>query len=217
MLFSSVSPTSIQNIKTVNRAFYTITADEEQVTIKALKTQCPALWNSISTIIGSKDNAYLRVMAIGHKSKRCYLQHLVDDYQRSRIEHMLNDPNGSPKGLLIDAWASKLPHFKVLKKLKKRDEVIGAVRSFQARVCQHLSFSNSYVIDDSIQVITQYLEAAVSMITTIFDVSNSKIGKACCPLYVHIHSLHIHTSVHEHNINLTVNSISALPSNHQRE
>ena len=71
--------------------------------------QCPAIFNAGM----ASDRSFLVAIAVGHKLNIDYLQILVDDYQRHRI-----DKNLENKEYTVKNWADQASHFKRTKKFK---------------------------------------------------------------------------------------------------
>ena len=154
---------------------------------KIYQKQCPAIFNQKL----KSDKGFLQMLAITLRHKDDYMLHLVDDFARKRVENI------DDKKYSETHWASKCPHFQITKKIanpfqdKKSkaksnssahyDDVIkAAVSSFHQRCCTKLLFNNNKLINDSIEDIVAYVDAATRFIKNIIE-NSKKIEKAACP------------------------------------
>ncbi len=98
----------------------------------------PVLYNSGM----ENDETFLRILAIGRKHNFDYLRHLVDDYFVARVHNI-------SKTFQESDWSKKHKHIDMIKnfkiknsKFKPAELAVGAVKSFGARCCPKLLFSN---------------------------------------------------------------------------
>lgn len=165
--------------------FFNITEDDVDKTSKILSEQCPELYKGMAT-----DQTILKVVAIGHKNNMDYLQYLVDDYFKFRAEKI-----GQNKVFKVEDWVKNHPHFNVLKRIKSThkleinaksvtiEELIkSACNLYGKRFLPQLQYHTILKIDDSLEVIVRYIEAAVLFIANLFGVtSNNKTKRGICP------------------------------------
>ena len=111
------------------------------------------------------DESFLKILAVGLKNDTNYLQHLVDSYFRDRSK------NKNSHKLEVSAWAMKHKHFGQLKQIQGANSrnsayrlAETAVQSYSNRICPKLMLSPFYVINDSIEVIVQYIVLAIEWI-----------------------------------------------------
>eukprot|EP01084_Bolivina_argentea_P094030 169054_1 len=92
-----------------DKQFFEITPQLYDETKIIYQKQCPKIFNCGM----EKDEAFLTLLAVSRKNNFDYLQHLVDDYFRNKVQ---NIENGSWN---VTKWVNndKHPHFAQLKKI----------------------------------------------------------------------------------------------------
>ena len=122
----------------------------------------------------------LKILAVGIKHKFNYLQHLVDSYFRDRSK------NKNSHKLEVSEWAMKHKHFGQLRRIKVANGnkaayalAEAAVKSYSNRICPKLMLSPFYVINDSIEVIVQYIFMAIQWIGQ--KIGDQVFEVAICP------------------------------------
>eukprot|EP01084_Bolivina_argentea_P082987 150248_1 len=107
-----------------SRQSYEISNKDEQSIGDQYKNQCPKSF--LGTI--EKDISTFKLMIIGQKQDSPYIQNLVDDYLRCRVDVFLK----TKQPLAVTDWMKNHPHFKMLKNISNTnlDLVSAAVKGF---------------------------------------------------------------------------------------
>lgn len=186
----------------VNARLFVMEESDMNRTKETYCAQCPVLWNAGIY----SDLSFLQILAVGLKEKFAYLLHLVDDYNKQRIEKLLKSPTEEdwPEA----SWSSphNHRHFKKLHNIKvnilrqptKEDPDQNkyltmdykecakmAVVSFSKRCCGKMLFNTMMQIDDSIQKFFEYLALTLDFITNLIE-DCKKTQKVLCPFMMDV-------------------------------
>ena len=154
----------------INRQFFEVSTQELDDIKKVYQKQCPTLYAA-----GMEgDNAFLSILAIQQRSKCNYLEFIIHDYMRSRVNNIKTVtgpilPSANTKKQR-DPWYEERFN-ESIKKLGKTETtnplelVQNAVKSFGARACPKLMFANIISINDSIEVNVNYIISTLEWIT----------------------------------------------------
>ena len=111
----------------LNQDAFEVTESEMDETKQMYKKQCPTLYNTGM----ENDQTFVKILTIGRKLKLDYLNNLVDDYFRARV-NKIDEKTFSP-----DQWVKNIKHIRNLKTDEKKESPValvkGAVKSFGAR------------------------------------------------------------------------------------
>ena len=178
-------PETFNSPFTINNDFFDITEEDVKNSKKILEEQCPVLYKGMAT-----DQTILKALAIGHKNNMDYLQYLMDDYFKYRAQNIEQD-----KIYKVADWVKNHPHFLILKNMTLKNElqindkaikieelVHSACNLYGKRFLPQLQYQSILKINDSLEVIMRYIEAAVTFIANLFGVtSENKTKRGICP------------------------------------
>eukprot|EP01084_Bolivina_argentea_P287737 493737_1 len=162
---------------------------------KIFRAQCPRLWTSEL----ENDATYCQILAIGYKNRFDYIQLLIDDFTRSRVENCGLYPNWSPSD-----WLKEHKHFYQLYNIRWTDRTMKflqhqyditdieklptaydlvktSVELYDQRTHPQMSFLCYKKINTDIEIISKYIYATINMMVKSIIEEAQKINKCVCP------------------------------------
>eukprot|EP01084_Bolivina_argentea_P263919 446883_1 len=154
--------------KATYKYLFILTLEEWEYIKKEYKTQCPILWKQGL----SNDNSFLYVLAIGRKYNFAFLQNLVDDCFRVTVENVNKKPTTENEWYLNHKFIKSINNIVVriptnngiMYTVKAGALIKGALASFSKRICAKYDFTNLITINDSLEIVVNYLNAIIEFI-----------------------------------------------------
>ena len=173
------------NPLTITHDHWNISKKDLEEMIKIHQEQCPSIFNQKF----EKDKSILKLLAVGAKCGRPYLQYICDMYSRERVElfSKKNEETLYPqKWTETNKHCSKLRHLKLntnnAKGKTPLDETQAAIKSFFHRISPKLVFKPPLAIVDSLSQTCEYIAACVDFVHSLVnDDQNAKKGINSCP------------------------------------
>eukprot|EP01084_Bolivina_argentea_P217346 369032_1 len=158
-----------------NQPLFEIKYEQLDATKRLYQSQCPNIFDNENV-----NDSVLKLLTIGEKNDKPYLQWFVDMYQRERID-LIKQGLGSD----LEFWAVANKHGIKLKNdnqivvgnhILSDDDIRIAVSSYFDHINPRLLFEPSRIIVDSLQETCGYIRAAVEFVT---DFIESDSGPMC--------------------------------------
>eukprot|EP01083_Nonionella_stella_P171344 585102_1 len=169
---------TIPDFKEDGDSLFKLEEKELDVIKKTYREQCPTIYTQEWEL----DKGLLTLLAVGKKKGFDYLMHLVDDFNRWRVDNMNKNSKDFKS---TNNWIRNHRHFIQLKNVNVGDKsysamATSAVDSFNKRVCPKLEFSGGLCINDSLERTAHYICDASTFVWNLVETANkSKTG--LCP------------------------------------
>eukprot|EP01084_Bolivina_argentea_P260078 439081_1 len=169
---------SIPDFKEDGDSLFKLEEKELDVIKKTYREQCPTIYTQEWEL----DKGLLTLLAVGKKKGFDYLMHLVDDFNRWRVDNMSKNSKDFKS---TNNWIKNHRHFIQLENVNVGGEsyatmASSAVNSFNKRVCPKLEFSGGLCINDSLERTAHYICDASTFVWNLVETANkSKTG--LCP------------------------------------
>eukprot|EP00486_Rosalina_sp_Unknown_P006726 CAMPEP_0201572136 /NCGR_PEP_ID=MMETSP0190_2-20130828/15242_1 /ASSEMBLY_ACC=CAM_ASM_000263 /TAXON_ID=37353 /ORGANISM="Rosalina sp." /LENGTH=552 /DNA_ID=CAMNT_0047997527 /DNA_START=28 /DNA_END=1686 /DNA_ORIENTATION=- len=152
-----------------------ISKDDIASISQILQVQCSKIFDSKF----QEDKSILKLLCVGEKINKPYLQFICDSYSRDRVEAEYT----GKKVIIPNVWTQSNSHCKKLRDLKvvkganantPLDDAEGAIKSFFHRISPQLMLKPPQKIVDSLSQTSQQIAAAIDFVYSL--VNNQKLA-----------------------------------------